>query len=267
MQYSSKQDQVSLYVDKFKRNFKNDKGWISLVEAVIIGLLIKIIAKDELFTPSGDQWAFILANACIWIGIFNSITSIVKEKEIVKHELRQGLSLDSYLLAHIKFQLMICATQALILTLILAIFFYANLANIFHILVLFISLLLTIFAADMLGLLISALVSSVEIAMLVMPFVLMVQLVLGGFIVLRNFILQLLCFFMISKNGLDAILSISGRVGDGRTGHVGSFGGDKYFQFGMYDEVLHYFWAWLLIILSIVVIVILTRKVLSKYSK
>ena len=55
MQYSSKQDQVSLYVDKFKRNFKNDKGWISLVEAVIIGLLIKIIAKMSFLLQAGTN--------------------------------------------------------------------------------------------------------------------------------------------------------------------------------------------------------------------
>ena len=36
MNYASKKEQIRIYVGKFFRNFLNEKGWVSLIGALII---------------------------------------------------------------------------------------------------------------------------------------------------------------------------------------------------------------------------------------
>ena len=102
MNYASKKEQIRIYVGKFFRNFLNEKGWVSLIGALIIPFLACAVAGKEAFsTESATRTvSFILVSACIWIGIFNSLTAVCKEREIIKHEYRAGLDLSAYIAAH-----------------------------------------------------------------------------------------------------------------------------------------------------------------------
>lgn len=262
MNYSSKKEQVKIYVGKFFREFKNKSKLTILLGSIAIPIIIRLITGAEGFLNANDDGrtaAFILTSACLWLGIFNSITNICKEKDIVKHEYREGLDMGAYIGGHLIFQGFVVLVEALIMTVILSLLFFRNFNNFFYIILLFISLFLLIYAADALGILISSLVRNVEEAMTVMPFVLLVELVLSGFIQLKAFYLQILSFFMVSKNGLDTILRLS-EIPD-RSGVYVSFAG---LEFNIYDKVLVLPISWLMLIGLSLVFAILAEKILSK---
>lgn len=262
MNYSSKKEQINIYVGKFFREFKNKSKLIILLGSIAIPIIIRLITGSKGFLNSNDDGrtaAFILNSACLWLGIFNSITNICKERDIVKHEYREGLDMGAYIGGHLIFQGFVVLLESFIMTVILSLFYFKNFANIFYIILLFISLFLLIYAADALGILISSLVKNVEEAMTVMPFVLLVELVLSGFIQLRAFYLQILSFFMVSKNGLDTILRLSG-ISD-RSGVYVNFVG---IEINIYDKVLALPISWFMLIVLTVVFATLSKKILSK---
>ncbi len=177
--------QTKVYVGKFFRIFKNEKDWKGIVFAVIVTLLLSLVLGDTMFlkkegTRSGF---FAIVSAGIWIGIFNSIQTVCRERQIIKREHRTGLHMSAYIGAHVICQGVICAVQALLMTSIYGLFmdfpdkglvtgsFYADF---------YITMLLILFSSDMLGLAVSSLVKSTTAAMTVMPFLLIIQLIFSG---------------------------------------------------------------------------------------
>ncbi len=105
---------MKIYFRRNLRGFFNDKGWKLLISVVLITLLICSVTGEEMFrdydqTRSG---AFALVCACIWIGIFNSIRVICREREILKREHRTGLHMSSYVAARWLFEACLCAVEA-----------------------------------------------------------------------------------------------------------------------------------------------------------
>lgn len=177
--------QVKVYVGKFFRIFKNEKDWKVIVFAVIVTLLLSLVLGDTMFlkkegTRSGF---FAIVSAGIWIGIFNSIQTVCREREIIKREHRTGLHMSAYIAAHMIYQGLICIVQALLMVVIYGMFmkfpdkglvtgsFYVDF---------YITLFLILFSADMLGLAVSSFVKNTTAAMTVMPFILIVQLIFSG---------------------------------------------------------------------------------------
>ena len=178
--------QTKVYIGKCFRAFVNEKQWKNFISTLIISALLVLVMSDKTFIePSDTQFSmFAMICGCIWVGVFNSIQSVCKERGIIKHEHHTGLRISSYVIAHAVYELVICALEALIITLTL---FIANGAFglsgvIFPFLVVeaYIAFLLIVFAADMLGLLVSCIVKNTNMAMTVMPFILIVQLLFGG---------------------------------------------------------------------------------------
>ena len=60
--------------------------------------------------------------ACIWIGIFNSIQTVCRERQVIKREHRTGLHMSAYVAAHMIYQGVICCIQALLMTVIYGLF-------------------------------------------------------------------------------------------------------------------------------------------------
>lgn len=177
--------QTKVYVGKFFRIFKNEKDWKGIIFAVIVTLLLSLVLGDTMFlkkegTRSGF---FAVVSAAIWIGIFNSIQTVCRERQIIKREHRTGLHMSAYIGAHVIYQGIICTVQALLMTFIYGLFmdfpdkglvtgcFYADF---------YITMLLILFSSDMLGLAVSSLVKSTTAAMTVMPFLLIIQLIFSG---------------------------------------------------------------------------------------
>ncbi len=218
MNYASKKEQVRIYVGKFFRNFRNEKGWVSLIGALIIPILACAVAGEGAFreTSGTKTVSFILVSACVWIGIFNSLTTVCKEREIIKHEYREGLDLSAYITAHMIFQGVLSIAETVIVSGVTFAAYHGNISKIgdggalggFRFAGLFMTFLLVIYAADILGILVSSIVKKSETAMAVMPFILVLQLVFAGNIPLSDS-LDPVSYLTISRWGYNAMLDLS----------------------------------------------------------
>lgn len=211
----SRVGQTGIYIGKCFRIFLNEKGWKTFISAGIITLIISIVTGDETFVSFGDtrNGAFALVCACIWIGLFNSIQSVCRERDIIKREHRTGLHISSYIAAHMVYEMALCAVEALIVTVIIFIknwghtpeeplFFPAGIE-------LYLTFFLIVYVSDVLGLAISSIVKTPNTAMTVMPFVLIIQLVMSGMIFDLKGIAEGISYITISKWGLQAICTTS----------------------------------------------------------
>ncbi len=208
---SSRIQQTSLYLKTCFRQFANEKGWKIFISSMLIMILISMVTGDDMFrsydaTRSG---AFALICACIWIGIFNSIRSICRERSILKREHRTGLHMSSYLIAHWLYEAVLCLAEAVLMILIV---YIANHDHFIQtgvlfspVLELYITFFLTAFSADALGLMISSIVRDENMAMTVMPFALIIQLIMSGMVFALDGVTEIISSFTISRWGLNAI--------------------------------------------------------------
>ncbi|MBQ7463792.1 MAG: ABC transporter permease, partial [Lachnospiraceae bacterium] len=129
-------------------------------------------------------------------------------RAIVKREHRAGLHVSSYVAAHLIYQMILCALQALITIEVCRVMGVAYPAKgvIFEEFSpdLFITLFLITYSADVVALMISAIVHTPMAAMTVMPFVLIIQLVFAGFFSLPDRLEQV-SDLMISRWGVQGI--------------------------------------------------------------
>ena len=55
-------------------------------------------------------------SAALWIGLFNSVTSICNERKVIKFEYQiKGLSLPSYVAARVLTELVLCLAEAVLM--------------------------------------------------------------------------------------------------------------------------------------------------------
>ncbi|MCR4590926.1 MAG: ABC transporter permease [Lachnospiraceae bacterium] len=213
LRYKGRVGQTFLYFIKIARIFVFRNDWKVLpMAAVIAGLVSMVVGKGLFQTMEGTlQGTFALACVCIWNGFFNSIQVICRERPVIKREHRAGLHMSSYVCAHLLFQMLLCAVQSVI-TIVVCRFagvyfpgsgiivpgsrgFYAEF---------FITLFLITYAADVLALMISAIVHTTTTAMTVMPFMLIVQLVFAGYFSIPDS-LKDVTDMMISKWGIQGL--------------------------------------------------------------
>lgn len=177
--------QTKIYVEKFARIFFNEKDWKTLVFAVVISGILAAVFGDKLFQIKETTRIafFAIVSACTWIGIFNSIQLICRERQIIKREHRTGLHITSYVAAHLICQAVLCVIQAILMVLIYSIFTEfpkeGLISGSFHV-DLGITFFLVLYSADVLGLAISSIVKTTTAAMTVMPFLLIIMLVFSG---------------------------------------------------------------------------------------
>ncbi len=170
---------------KFFRIFVNERNWKTILFAVIVALILSYVLKDSMFITkeSTRSGFFVMVSACVWIGIFNSIQEVCKERQVIKREHRTGLHITSYVAAHMIYQAAICLAQTVFMVLFYSFFMkfptHGLVTGSFHV-DFSISLFLVLYAADMLGIAVSSLVKTTTAAMTVMPFLLIVQLIFSG---------------------------------------------------------------------------------------
>lgn len=193
----------------------NEKQWKNLVSTLIIMLLISTVTSEETFLSyqQTKNSCFAIICACIWVGLFNSIQSICRERGIIKREHRTGLYISSYVLAHVIFEAVLCAAEAMIVLLVVVLKNASHLPDsglIFPLQIdLYITLYLTIFVSDMLAILISCIVKDTNSAMTVMPFVLIIQLIMAGVVFELEKIADRISNLTVSKWGMNGLMSIA----------------------------------------------------------
>lgn len=205
--------QTSIYIKKHFRIFRNEHGWNFILFGAIISIVVCGVVGPDMFesfegTKSGF---FSIVCASIWIGIFNSIQSICKERDILQYEHRSGLSISSYVISHIVYQSIICFVQMIILMITYCCFVdYPKDGVIFpHALFEYsLTIYLIMLSSDIMGIFISSLVKNPTTAMTTMPFVLILQLVLSGVLFDLEGATKIIANITISKWGIEAMGSI-----------------------------------------------------------
>ena len=218
LRYVGRFGQTCICLGRLFRTFIFQNEWKVLPMAgVIAGLVFMAIGNGLFTTMEGTlQGTFALTCVCIWNGFFNSIQSICRERPILKREHRAGLHITSYVFAQLIYQMILCILQSVI-TLIVCRYTKVIMPETGILLEdptveLCITLVLITFAADMLALLISALVHSTTTAMTLMPFMLIIQLVFAGFFALPESLSDV-ADLMLSKWGIQSLCAL-GRYND-----------------------------------------------------
>lgn len=196
---------------------------VSLMFPVLAAIIVIWIAGENMFlhydgTKSGS---FVIVSAAIWGGLFNSIQTIVKDRSNIRRNFIAGSRLRCYTASRAIVQFGLCIIQSLVLTLsyIGVTIVYDNKLPEEGILLgnplpeFFISILLLMYAADMMGLLISCLVKKEETANVMAPYVLIVQLIFSGILFAMEGASEIVSYIMISRWGMEALGSI-GRLND-----------------------------------------------------
>lgn len=265
--------QLRIYIGKCFRLFINEKKWSVFLSTLVIDLLLLLVLdKEKMFIEYLDTRTglFAIACACIWVGLFNSVQSVCGEREAVKHEhMASNLSLSAYICAHLIYEVFICVIEALLTEAVMVGYFREAVKNsIFSPVDLFLSLFLLMFAADTLGLLISSMSRTSEFAMTVMPFVLIVQLVLSGFIFDVKGIAKAASMMTLSKWGMRA-LCVSSRINQYPPEEIQSY------EFGIYAQNINEYntggarilMLWLILLLFAAVFSCLSVAVLQLVDK
>lgn len=208
---SARTNQIKIYTKTCFNVFFNDRGWKVFISSAIITLIICSVTSSDMFSEyrATQNGAFALVCACIWIGIFNSIQSICKERDIIKREHRSGMHISSYITAHLIFEMVLCIFESVIVTAIICIANHKSLPDkgvLFPTIIEFaITFFIIIYSSDSLGLMVSSIVKTPNTAMTVMPFVLIIQLVMSGMIFELKGFTEQIAKLTIAKWGLNAI--------------------------------------------------------------
>lgn len=227
VRHNGRGSQILIYLGKQLRFFINESDWKVLPMAGIIAALVTMVIRKRFFqNMEGDLLsAFALACVAIWNGSFNSIQAVCRERQIVKREHRAGLHISAYMLAHMIYQLFLCAMQTgitLFVMVMLGDYESPGVTPMKQVLLgkgfmtplmaldIGITMLLITYAADMMSLLISSFTHTTTGAMTVMPFVLIFQLIFAGSLIPLPAWSKPLSSFTISNYGIRALTSQAG---------------------------------------------------------
>lgn len=201
---------------RYAEIMKNDLPRLALLflQPVLIALLLGIVADDRVFEiyESTKSILFALSCAGIWIGLFNSIQEICKERAVLKREYMGNMKLWSYTLSKFAVQMVVGIFQAAI---IVAVFGMAIglpekgilMKNSFP--EMFVTIWLTITASMALGFILSAVVKSGDKAMACAPFVLIIQLLFSGILFELKGAGNKIAYATISKWSVESLGSIA----------------------------------------------------------
>ena len=212
LQYKSRLEQIPIYLGKQFRLMFFEKNWKVLPMSALIAFLVTYVLGNAMFRNMEftKYGSLAVVCVCIWNGMFNSIQSICKERSIIKREHRAGLHISSYIIAHMIYQAFICLIQVVITIVIFRLFGmyfpHTGLITGSFTLDLAISMFLMTYAADMLALMTSCIAHTTTMAMTIVPFLLVIQLVFAGSIFpLERPGAKFLANFTISNWGICAV--------------------------------------------------------------
>ncbi len=186
------------------------KPVLILVLPIICGVIVAFVAGENMFTSFQDSQTayFVLCCAVIFTGVFNSIQDICRERGIIKREYCANLSLGAYICSKLIMQAVICALQALLIMIIFVLFAdFSKSADglIFPVVVeCYITLFLLTLASDATGLFISSIVKSADVANIIAPVFLILQVVFSGVLFSMNTFLEIASCFMVARWAMQA---------------------------------------------------------------
>ena len=185
-----------------------------IVLPILSAIVIIMVGKEEAFLNYEATQVNIFSIVCavIFIGIFNSIQDVCNERSILKREYMTNLRLDAYICSKLITQFVICSFQTLIITIMFfrnfdfplqGIVFYSSAIDGY------VTILLLMVASAMTGIFISSIVRSAEVANLVAPIVILLQIVFSDNLTDLKGTLEKISYFMLSRWGMSGLSAIS----------------------------------------------------------
>lgn len=214
----SNTNQLSVLIRRYLTLIKNDMERLVMIfiQPILIGLLMALVAEKGIYDKMFETRSilFALMSAGIWMGLFNTIQEIYKERVILKREYMANLKLPLYMLSKYIVQAMIAIIQSVIM---IAVFVAVKGAPkcdgvIFGnaVLEMMVTIFVTIYVSAGFGLLISAISKNGDRAMSIAPFVLIIQLLFSGILFSLNGATEKISYFTFSRWSMEALGSTNG---------------------------------------------------------
>lgn len=211
-------NQLMVLVRRYITLIKNDMERLAMIflQPLLIGLLMALVAEKGIYEKMFETRSilFALMSAGIWMGLFNTIQEVYKERVILKREYMGNLKLPVYMLSKYIVQAFIAVVQAVIL---IAIFVIVKgtpecegvlISN--AVIEMMVTLFVTIYVSASFGLLISAISKSGDRAMTIAPFILIIQLLFSGILFSLNGVTEKVSYLTFSRWSMEALGSTNG---------------------------------------------------------
>lgn len=209
--------QLRILTARYTRLLMNDRKNLLLMflQAPVLSLALKAVTRSGLYQLFWDTQEMLFALTCvgIWMGLFNSLREICKERDIIRREYINGISIGCSLGSKLAVMVVVCMIQSVSLGLCYsALTSYPEKYILLPPLVeMCISLFLTTYASTCMGLLISAIFRNQEKVMSSAPYILIPQLLFSGVLYELNGALRKVARLIISYWGVNA-LSVSAHL-------------------------------------------------------
>lgn len=186
-------------------------------QAIIMGIAVNTaVGKDWMqIYDKAKILLFAFSCAAMWLGLFNSVQEIVKEKDIIKLEYFNNMRISSYIFSKLLVFAFISLIQAILFIGIISLKvdlptkgIILNSAFLEYIL----SFFVVSFSSSMLGMFISSIVNTTEITLIITPIYMMFQLLFSGIIVALEGISEKISYFMIGRYAVEAMGTTSNLI-------------------------------------------------------
>jgi ABC-type multidrug transport system ATPase subunit len=191
---------------------------ILLLQSPIIALMLWLLASEDALVGVTElervqrvealSLVFVLAAVGIWFGVINAAREITKESAIYARERFSNLSITAYIASKFTILSLLLIIQNVVLLGILAlrVTYPEGDGTLLPVLAeLFITIMLASWAGMALGLVISAMSSTIDQAISMVPLILIPQILFGGVIFkINEGVINVLSWFMISRWAVDA---------------------------------------------------------------
>ncbi len=208
--------QTITLVKRYAYSLFNNKLMFTLLlgESILMGVLMCLaLEKDSLLNPhNASMICVVFTLASMWLGLFNTIQEIVKERSMLKKEYMSGLKFSSYISSKLIVVFFLCLYQAI--TCVTLIYFHldpcleGNL--IFNSLIdLIINFFLIAFSTSVIGLFVSSLVKDTKTTLIFSPLYMMVQMLFSGMFIPFVDLTKGISYFTSGRWGFESFGSIS----------------------------------------------------------
>lgn len=208
--------QLCILTGRYAELMLNDKGrlLVLILQPFLIAVLLKIVSDENVFEIYESTKSILFALSCsgIWIGLFNSIQEICKERVILKREYMANLKLPCYLMSKFVIQALLGLVQAIILTMVFLRLSGVSREGIFleHFEAeILLTVWLTILASTAMGFIVSSIVKTGDKAMAIAPFLLIIQLLFSGILFKLEGSGRMISFCTISRWSVESLGSIA----------------------------------------------------------
>lgn len=163
--------------------------WRNLPIAAAITVLVASIARNDFFQTMEGTIKGSLALTCIaiWNGCFNSILSVCEQRPALGKLREKGLHISSFIVSTLFCQAILCLAQTFLVMyacILIGIQFPSEgMFSSSLVMEIGVTIFLITYAADLMSLCVSALVKKSLNAMMIMPFLLVIQLVFSGSVI------------------------------------------------------------------------------------